>query len=80
LVRGDDSSYHTFYFDPATGEAIRGGTEQGYLDGSTWTRGQAWGIYGFALSYRNTGNLLYLETSKRMARYFVERLPEDNVV
>jgi unsaturated chondroitin disaccharide hydrolase len=80
LVRGDDSSYHTFYFDPATGEAIRGGTAQGYQDGSTWTRGQAWGIYGFALSYRNTGNPLYLETSKRMARYFVERLPEDNVV
>lgn len=42
LVRGDDSSYHTFYFDPATGSAIRGGTHQGYEDGSTWTRGQAW--------------------------------------
>lgn len=42
LVRGDASSYHTFYFDPATGNAIRGGTHQGYEDGSTWTRGQAW--------------------------------------
>lgn len=52
LVRGDDSSYHTFYFDPESGEALRGGTHQGYRDGSTWTRGQAWGIYGFVLSYR----------------------------
>ncbi|OXM87215.1 glycoside hydrolase family 88 protein [Paenibacillus rigui] len=80
LVRGDDSSYHTFYFDPETGGAIRGGTHQGYQDGSTWTRGQAWGIYGFALSYHYTKNPLYLETSKRLARFFIERLPEDNVV
>ncbi|GAA4856256.1 glycoside hydrolase family 88 protein [Paenibacillus vulneris] len=80
LVRGDDSSYHTFYFNPENGEAIRGGTHQGYQDGSTWTRGQAWGIYGFALSYHYTKNPLYLETSKRMARYFLERLPEDDVV
>ncbi len=80
LVRGDDSSYHTFYFDPNTGNAIRGGTHQGFEDGSTWTRGQAWGIYGFALSYHYTKDPLYLETSLRLARYFLERLPEDNVV
>ncbi|WP_168118615.1 glycoside hydrolase family 88 protein [Paenibacillus sp. HB172176] len=80
LVRGDDSSYHTFYFDPENGNAIRGGTHQGYEDGSTWTRGQAWGVYGFALSYRYTKNPLYLETSLRMAQYFLERLPEDHVV
>lgn len=80
LVRGDGSSYHTFYFDPETGDAIRGGTAQGYRDGSTWTRGQAWGIYGFALSHRYTGNPAYLDTSKRLARYFLERLPHDNVV
>lgn len=79
LVRGDDSSYHTFYFDQKTGDSIRGGTHQGYLDGSTWTRGQAWGIYGFALSYRYTKNASYLETSKRLALYFLERLPADHV-
>jgi unsaturated chondroitin disaccharide hydrolase len=79
LVRGDDSSYHTFYFDQETGIPIRGGTHQGYHDGSTWSRGQAWGIYGFALSYRYTKDPLYLDTSKRMARYFIEQLPEDHV-
>lgn len=80
LVRGDDSSYHTFYFNQQSGEAIRGGTEQGYSDGSTWTRGQAWGIYGFALAYHYTGNKQYQQTSLRMAKYFLERLPEDGVV
>lgn len=80
LVRGDGSSYHTFYFDPETGDSLRGGTAQGYRDGSTWTRGQAWGIYGFALSYRYTGNAAFLDTAKRLARYFLERLPRDYVV
>jgi unsaturated chondroitin disaccharide hydrolase len=79
LIRGDDSSYHTFYFNPENGEAIRGGTAQGYTDGSTWTRGQAWAIYGFALSYRYTGNPLYLETAKRTAAYFIKHLPDDYV-
>lgn len=79
LVRGDDSSYHTFVFDPTTGEPVGGTTHQGYTNGSTWTRGQAWGIYGFALSYRYTGHRPYLETSRRLARYFFERLPEDFV-
>ncbi|WP_083886473.1 glycoside hydrolase family 88 protein [Paenibacillus sonchi] len=80
LVRGDDSTYHTFYFDPVTGDSIRGGTHQGSRDGSTWTRGQAWGIYGFALAYRYMRQPGLLETSKRLARYFVDRLPEDSVV
>lgn len=80
LVRGDGSSYHTFYFNPKNGHALRGGTHQGYEDGSTWTRGQAWGIYGFALAYRYTKNESFLETSKQLAHYFIQRLPEDHVV
>lgn len=79
LVRGDGSSYHTFYFDPLKGNALRGGTHQGYQDGSTWSRGQSWGVYGFALSYRYTKNETYLDTAKRMARYFIDHLPEDHV-
>ncbi|WP_207892496.1 glycoside hydrolase family 88 protein [Paenibacillus pinisoli] len=79
LVRGDDSSYHTFIFNQENGEPIGGTTHQGYSNGSTWTRGQAWGVYGFALAYRYTGDQAYLDTSKRMALYFLRRLPEDHV-
>lgn len=79
LVRGDDSSYHTFFFNQLTGEPVGGATHQGYSNGSTWSRGQAWGIYGFALSYRYTRDSLFLETSKRMAVYFLQHLPEDGV-
>jgi unsaturated chondroitin disaccharide hydrolase len=80
LVRGDDSSYHTFWFDPQTGDSLRGGTHQGDRDGSTWTRGQAWGIYGFALAYRYLRRAEHLETAKRLAVYFANRIPEDGVV
>lgn len=79
LVRGDDSSYHTFVFNTETGEALGGATHQGYTNGSTWARGQAWGVYGFALAYRYTGNKPYLDTAKRMASYFISKLPEDHV-
>lgn len=79
LMRGDDSSYHTFYFQPSDGTPIGGGTHQGYHDGSTWTRGQAWAIYGFALSYRYTHDPLYLESALRAAKYFIKHLPSDYV-
>jgi unsaturated chondroitin disaccharide hydrolase len=79
LVRGDDSSYHTFFFNQETGEPIGGATHQGFTNGSTWTRGQAWGVYGFALSYHYTKNPAYLDTAKRMGKYFIKHLPEDYV-
>ena len=49
IIRDDDSTFHTFYWDAETGEPLRGATEQGAYDDSCWSRGQAWGIYGFAL-------------------------------
>lgn len=79
LMRGDDSSYHTFYFREESGIPIGGGTHQGYHDGSTWSRGQAWAVYGFALSYRYTQNREYLETAIRAARYFIGRLLLDGI-
>ncbi|GGD83459.1 glycoside hydrolase family 88 protein [Paenibacillus nasutitermitis] len=77
LVRGDDSSYHTFVFDPANGQPVGGATHQGLHHGSTWSRGQSWGVYGFPLSYRYTKNKAFLETGIRMAKYFIEQLPAD---
>ncbi|MBO9609503.1 MAG: glycoside hydrolase family 88 protein [Paenibacillaceae bacterium] len=79
LIRGDDSSYHTFHFARDTGYPLRGNTFQGEHDGSVWSRGQAWGLYGFALAYVNTGNEAYLETSRRLANYFIANLPNDHV-
>lgn len=79
LVREDFSTYHTFYMDVETGEPIKGTTAQGYSDQSAWARGQAWGVYGFALSYVHTKELSFLETAMKTADYYLERLPEDYV-
>jgi unsaturated chondroitin disaccharide hydrolase len=79
LIRENWSSYHTYFFDTETGEPLRGNTAQGYADDSCWARGQAWGIYGNALSYRYLGDPLLRETGRGLARYFLNRLPEDLV-
>jgi len=79
ILREDDSTFHTFYWDAETGEALRGATEQGAFDESCWARGQAWGIYGFAMNYAVTGDERLLEASRRCTEYFVRHLPADEV-
>lgn len=79
LVRPDDTTFHTFYMDVDTGEPRFGRTAQGYSDSSCWARGQAWGVYGFALSFHHTGDRSFLDTSCRLLDYFLARLPEDGI-
>ncbi len=78
-IRPDGSTYHTFFMDPATGAPVRGATCQGYRDDSCWARGQAWGVYGTALSYHYTLNPEYLNVFRRVLTYYLERLPSDLV-
>ncbi|QQO10850.1 glycoside hydrolase family 88 protein [Breznakiella homolactica] len=79
ILRPDNSAYHTFFFNPETGEPDHGATHQGYKDDSPWARGQAWGIYGTALSYRYTKNPEYLEVFRKMTEFYFDRLPADMV-
>ena len=78
-IRPDGSTYHTFFMDPVTGGPVRGATCQGYKDDSCWARGQAWGVYGTAISYRYTKRPEYLDAFRRVLAYYLERLPEDMV-
>lgn len=79
VVREDASTWHTFFFDMETGAPDHGATCQGYMDGSAWARGQAWGIYGCALAYRYTKREEYIALFKRVTEYFMEHLPADMV-
>ena len=79
IVRSDNSTFHLGNFDRVTGEFIKGYTHQGYSASSLWARGQAWGIYGFAISARETGRKDFLNTSINLANHFLERLPEDGI-
>jgi unsaturated chondroitin disaccharide hydrolase len=79
LVRPDGSSYHAYDFDPQTGRPLGGVTVQGYADESCWSRGQAWGIHGFAQTYRYTGEARFLTAARSLADYALARLPDDGV-
>ncbi|UCD36915.1 MAG: glycoside hydrolase family 88 protein [Fidelibacterota bacterium] len=78
-IRANGSSYHVIEFDPLTGKVENKRTHQGYSDESTWARGQAWGIYGFANAYRRTGDQRFLAVARKMADYMIQHLPEDFV-
>ncbi|GHV37016.1 glycosyl hydrolase family 88 [Spirochaetia bacterium] len=74
LVRNDGSCNHIAVLDPENGDLLETPAGQGYASGSSWTRGQAWALYGFALNARHTGEERYLAASKRIAHYFISAL------
>ncbi len=79
--RPDYSTCHVVDYDPQTG-AVRGKyTHQGYADESAWARGQAWGLYGYTMSYRYTRDPRYLHQARQMARFMFAHpnLPADKV-
>ena len=71
IVRSDGSVAHIAVFDPNNGELLETLGGQGYGVGSSWSRGQAWAISGFALAYAHTQEPEYLATAKRVANYFI---------
>jgi len=80
LVREDGSCNHIAVLDPESGALVEAPAGQGYAPGSSWTRGQAWALYGFAISSRHNSHhsdndhhnekSRYAETARRVAGYF----------
>lgn len=77
--RPDGSSYHVVVYDTITGKPFSKVTHQGYADSSMWARGQAWGVYGFTLVYRETKKQEYLDFAQKIADIYLKNLPEDLV-
>ena len=77
-VRPDGSMVHICVHDTATGEVIETLGGQGYEVGSCWSRGHAWGLYGFILSYIHTGKKEYLDTAKKVAHYYIANASMDD--
>ncbi|OON68473.1 glycoside hydrolase family 88 protein [Hymenobacter sp. CRA2] len=79
--RPDFSSYHVVDYDPATGQVRQRQTAQGYADESAWARGQAWGLYGYTMCYRETRNKVYLQQAENIARFILNHpnMPKDLV-
>ena len=79
--RDDNSSYHVVDYDTITGEVLHKHTHQGYAHESAWSRGQAWGLYGYTMCYRETGREEFLDQAKKIADYIFSSptLPEDKI-
>jgi hypothetical protein len=77
--RADNSSYHVVNYDSITGKVLSKVTHQGIFDESVWSRGQAWGLYGFTMCYRFTQNPAFLAQAEKIANFFFSQanLPED---
>lgn len=80
FLRRDGSVNHIVEFNPISGHFEKSYGGQGFSNGSSWTKGQAWGIYGFFLVYYYTWDSKYLEAAKRIGRYFINHLPADYLV
>lgn len=78
-VRPDGSTYQLVNYNPTNGAVKSKATNQGASTETTWSRGQAWAIYGFTVAYRETGDSRFLETARKAADYFIAHLPADKV-
>lgn len=76
-VRADGSVKHIVVYDPYTGQVLGEQAGQGYGVGSSWSRGQAWAIYGFVIAYKYTKKQEYLDTAKKVAYYFIANVEKD---
>ena len=76
-LRDDGSINHICEHNRETGELVTTHAGQGAAVGSSWSRGQAWGLYGFLLSYIHTGEERYLNASKQVANYFIANCSDD---
>ena len=79
--RDDFSTFHVVSYDPESGVPHARQTAQGYSDSSAWARGQAWGLYGYTMMYRETLKPEYLRQARAIADFICShpRLPEDGI-
>lgn len=80
--RADGSCFHVVNYDSVGGKVISQNTCQGLADGSAWSRGQGWAVYGYTMMYRETGEKRYLNRAIKSARYILDQpqTPDDGVV
>lgn len=74
FIRDDGSTFHRMTFDPTTGALIGPVAGQGMGVDSTWSRGQAWAIFGFARAYQLTRNQAFLDAAETTAHFWMSHL------
>ncbi len=79
LVRPDGSTWHIAYYDADTGELTHRGQGSAYSVDSTWARGQAWAMLGFAAAYGETGDAGFLDAARKVSDWYLANVPDDMV-
>ncbi|MCU1354103.1 MAG: Glucuronyl hydrolase [Acidimicrobiales bacterium] len=79
LIRPDGSVRHRVRYDAATGRVIGRDNPQAESATSTWSRGQAWAIYGFTVAWRFTRDERFRQAARRVADYYLDHQPADLV-
>ncbi len=79
--RPDYSCYHVVDYSLTDGSVRSRQTAQGFANESAWARGQAWGIYGFTVCYRETRNSKYLLQAQKAFDFVIhhKNFPSDFV-
>lgn len=79
--RPDYSSYHVISYDTITGQVEKKNTHQGFGDETAWARGQAWGLYGYVVMYRETKDSKYLDQAQHIADFMIDHpnMPKDMI-
>lgn len=79
--RKDYSSYHVVSYDTTTYQVEKKQTHQGLSNESAWSRGQAWGLYGYAMCYKNSKNPQFLAHAKHIAHFIMNhpKMPKDKI-
>jgi len=79
--RPDFSSWHVLNYNAETGAIQQKRTAQGAADESAWSRGNAWGFYGYVVMYRETKDKKYLDHANNIAGFLIKHpnLPADKI-
>ncbi len=75
----DFTAFHVVVYDSITGKVLQRVTDQGYNDHSMWARGQAWAIYGYVMTYRYTGDKVFLDFAEKISHCYLKKLPKDKI-
>jgi unsaturated chondroitin disaccharide hydrolase len=77
--RNDLTSWHVLEYDSINGNVLNHHTKQGFADDSRWSRGQAWGVYGYTMVYKETKDKKFLDFAQKITDKYLDLLPEDMI-
>jgi len=77
--RPDYTCWHVVSYNN-DGTVERKQTHQGKNDDSSWSRGQAWAVYGYTSCYRETNDTTFLNFAVNIADMIMERVKTDDAI